>query len=176
MPHQPPLGIVVSQIVAGTPHWVWAVLVAITAIGLRHLQRRHLPRAQLLIMPIAFAVFSLWSATQALGAAALWAWPVGVALAFGLIALLPSPAIALDADARLIVPGSPWPLLLIWTIFGLRYALAVTQVMNPALTHQAGFAPTVALLYGLLSGLFAARAWRVLRSAPPTGAAQAVAA
>jgi len=174
MSNQPPLGIVVSHIVAGTPHWVWAVLAAVTAIGLRQLQRRHVARAHLLVMPIAFAVYSLWSATQALGAAAVWAWPVGVALAFGVMTLLPRPkAIGLDADGRLVLPGSPWPLLLIWTVFGLRYALAVTQVMNPALTHLTGFAPAMALLYGLLSGLFAARAVGVLQSARWSGMPQA---
>lgn len=172
MSNQPPLGVVVSHVIAGTPHWVWAVLALVTAIGLRQLMPRRVPRAQLLIMPVALAAYSLWSAANALGAGAALPWLAGVALAFAITALLPRLAVETDAAGRLVLAGSPWPLLLIWSIFVLRYALAVTQVMDPALAHRGDVTLAVALAYGTLSGCFAARAWRVLRAAPPAAAVQ----
>jgi hypothetical protein len=81
--------------------------------------------------------------------------------------------IELAADGRFVLPGSPWPLLLMWTIFGLRYAVAVTLVFHPAWAHTDAMAIGVPALYGLLSGLFAARAWRVLQSAGWPGSVQA---
>jgi hypothetical protein len=75
-------------------------------------------------------------------------------------------------DGRFGLRGSPWPLLLMWAIFGLRYAVAVQLVFHPALAQQTVLALAAPLLYGTLSGLFAARAWRVLQSARPQAMAQ----
>ena len=54
----------------------------------------------------------------------------------------------------------------------LRYAVAVTLVFQPALAQQAAWAIGAPLVYGTLSGLFAARAWRVLQSARTPALAQ----
>ena len=75
---------------------------------------------------------------------------------------------------RFALKGSPWPLLLMWTIFGLRYAVAVKLVFEPALAQQAAWAIGARLVYGTVSGLFAARAWRVLPSARTPALAQTV--
>ncbi len=64
------------------------------------------------------------------------------------------------ADGRFVLRGSPWPLLLMWTIFAMRYAVAVTLVFHPPGPHEGAMAVGVAALYGALSGLFTARAWR----------------
>jgi hypothetical protein len=69
--------------------------------------------------------------------------------------------------------GSVWPLLLMWGIFVLRYAAAVTFALHPHLIHDPTLGAGFAAAYGLLSGLFAARAWRVLQSARPAVALQA---
>ena len=76
-------------------------------------------------------------------------------------------------DGRFVLRGSPWPLLLMWTLFGLRYAVTVTLVFHPAWARAGAMAIGVAALYGALSGLFTARAWRVLQSARWPASAQA---
>jgi hypothetical protein len=163
---QPPLSAVTVEVLKHTPHWVWAVLAAITLVGLAQLREQRVARARLAVAPIALGAYSLWGATSALGALAAPAWLAGLALALAANRLLQWPRTLAPADdGRIVLPGSPWPLLLMWALFALRYAVAVQLALHPALRHQAGFAIAIALLYGTLSGLFAARAWRVLQSA-----------
>jgi hypothetical protein len=162
---QPSLSFVIVEVLKHTPHWVWAVLAAITLLGLAQLREHRIPRARLLIAPIGLGGYSLWGATSVFGALAAPAWLAGLALALAANRLLRWPrAIGLADDGRFVLQGSPWPLLLMWAVFGLRYAMAVQLVFEPAWAHATGFAIAAALLYGTLSGLFAARAWRVLQS------------
>jgi len=49
----------------------------------------------------------------------------------------------------------------------------VTLVLHPALLHDPTMGAGFSAVYGVLSGLFAARAWRVLQSARPAVALQA---
>ena len=58
------------------------------------------------------------------------------------------------------------PLIAMMGVFSLRYAVAVTLVFHRDWAAHAGFALPMAVVYGALSGLFAARALRILRSAP----------
>ena len=70
------------------------------------------------------------------------------------------------ADGRFALRASPWPLIAMLSVFSLRYAVAVTLVFHRDWAAHAGFSLPLALVYGVLSGLFAARALRILRSAP----------
>ena len=174
MDTNPPLSIVLVEIVKHTPHWVWAVLAAITLLGVMQLRAQRVSRVRLLAAPVALGAYSLWGASSVFGAAAVPAWLAGMALAWLANRTLHWPrTIGLGADGRFELAGSPWPLLLMWTIFGLRYAVAVTLVFHPALARDAVAAIGAAVLYGALSGLFAARAWRVLQSARWRAAVQA---
>jgi hypothetical protein len=53
------------------------------------------------------------------------------------------------------------------TIFFTRYAVTVLLAIQPSLRQADSFTGGVAFLYGLLSGLFFARALRAWRSARP---------
>ena len=53
MQTQPDLPHVIHAIVQHTPHWVWAVLAAITVLGLLQLRTQRVSLARLLIAPIA---------------------------------------------------------------------------------------------------------------------------
>jgi hypothetical protein len=161
-----PLSTVIVQIVQHTPWWVWAVFGAITLIGLHQLRDHEIPRARLLLAPLGLGGYSLWGATAVFGIDAAAAWLAGLALALVLNQRLQWPRdVTVTADGRFAIKGSPWPLLLMWTIFAMRYALAVKLVFQPALAQQAAWAIGAPLVYGTLSGLFTARAWRVLQSA-----------
>jgi len=162
-----PLSTVIVQILRHTPPWVWGILAAITLLGLHQLRDHTVTRARLLAAPLGLGAYSLWGATAVFGIDAAAAWLAGMALAVGANQrLLQWPrAIAVQGDGRFALRGSPWPLLLMWAIFGMRYALAVTLVFQPTLATQTAWALGAPLVYGALSGLFAARAWRVLQSA-----------
>ena len=154
------------QIVQHTPGWVWGILAAITLLGLHQMRDHEMPRVRLWLAPVGFGGYSLWGATAVFGIDAAAAWLAGLALALAVNHKVQWPRdVAVIGDGRFALKGSPWPLLLMWTIFALRYALAVKLVFQPALAQQATWAIGVPLVYGTLSGLFAARAWRVLQSA-----------
>jgi hypothetical protein len=166
MSTSPPLFTVFTGILTHTPHWVWLILAAITLAGVLQLREYRVSRGRLLLLTIALAAYSLWGTSSVFGAAAAPAWLAGMALALLANRALRWPrTVELTPDGRFVLPGSPWPLLLMWTLFGLRYAVAVTLVFHPAWAHEGAMAVGVAALYGALSGLFTARAWRVLQSA-----------
>lgn len=170
----PPLSFVVVEILKHTPHWVWLILAAITLLGVMQLREHRIPRIRLLIAPIVLGVYSLWGASSVFGAAAVPAWLAGMVLALLANRALRWPrTVEVAADGRVVLRGSPWPLLLMWALFAMRYAVAVTLVFHPAWARDGVMAIGVAALYGLLSGLFTARAWRVLQSARWPGSVQA---
>src|SRR5438874_10193438 len=68
------------------------------------------------------------------------------------------------------VPGSIVPLLLMLAIFAVRFVVGAVGAVAPALAAQPPFIAIVAAALGLASGLFAARAWRILRAAPEAAA------
>jgi Family of unknown function (DUF6622) len=174
MPAKPPLSIVLLEILKHTPHWVWAILAAITLVGALQLREHRVSRGRLLLAPIGLGAYSLWGASSVFGVAAVPAWLAGLALALLANRALRWPrTIEMAPDSGFVLRGSPWPLLLMWTLFGLRYAVAVTLVLHPTLARDGAVAAGVTALYGALSGLFAARAWRVLQSAPKPTSLQA---
>lgn len=170
-----PLSTVIVQVIQHTPLWAWGILAAITWLGARQLRDHEMPRGRLLTAPLGLGGYALWSAIAVFGIDAAAAWLAGVALAFAINHKLQWPrAVKVVGDGRFALQGSPWPLLLMWTIFMLRYALAVGLVFQPALAQQAAWAIGAPMVYGTLSGLFAARAWRVLQSARTPALAQTI--
>jgi hypothetical protein len=170
----PALSLVAFEILRHTPHWVWLVLATITLVGAMQLREHRVSRSRLLLAAIGLSAYSLWGTSSVFGAAAAPAWLTGMALALLANHALRWPrTIDVATDGRFVLRGSPWPLLLMWTLFALRYAVAVTLVFHPAWAHAGAMAIGVAALYGALSGLFAARAWRVLQSARWPGSVQA---
>jgi hypothetical protein len=169
-----PLSSVIVEILKHTPLWVWGVLAVITGLGLRQLFDHQMSRLRLLVAPVALGGYSAWGACAAFGIDAAAAWLAGLALAMAINQPLQWPrSIAVLENGSFALRGSPWPLLLMWTLFALRYALAVTLVFRPALAHDAAWAIGAPLALGTLSGLFAARAWRVLQSARTPALVQA---
>jgi hypothetical protein len=72
-------------------------------------------------------------------------------------------------DGRYLVRASWLPMIVILAIFGLRYVLAVELSMTPDIAHHTGLAAAAGTVYGLPTGLFAARAWYVTARHPPRG-------
>ncbi len=57
------------------------------------------------------------------------------------------------------------------TIFCTKYAVGVTNAINPALLHHTAVALTVSTIYGVCSGVLIARAIRLWRLAAAADAA-----
>lgn len=150
-----------------TPVWVWCLLAGLVALGLRQSRDQVLPRRRVLLLPAALGAWACFSAAQAFGGrpATLAAWAAGAGLGWVLNRwlMLPRRVQALPGG-RYAVGGGWSPMVLFLAIFLVRYAVAASLAMAPELASLPTFAACACVLYGLPSGLLAARARRILRS------------
>lgn len=153
---------VLLQILRGTPLWVLPLFIGLIVLGYLQSKPRDVSPAALAVLPVALGLLSLTRVIAAFGAAPLilGAWAAGTAAALLFNRALKQPAGARwsAASGSFHVPGSWVPLALMMAMFFTRYALAVSQVMAPALVHAAGFRMAAGFGLGLLSGIFLARA------------------
>lgn len=156
---------VARRAVLGTPSWVYALFIALVGLGLSQTRARSVSENALALVPFAMVVYSLVSVVVAFGwsLAATAVWSTGLALALGaaLAAGRSDRARYLAQQRRYEVAGSWVPLMLILAVFFTRYLIAVAMGIDPALRQADGFVVGASLLYGLLGGLFPARALRV---------------
>ena len=168
MPHAPRPVDYLVQIVSHTPSWVWGLLAALVLLGLLQSRPRTWSRARLLGTPIGLGVFSLVSMAPAVAALpeTLIAWALAFGATLHLVRQRPAPAgTRIDPATGLVhLPGRWVPLMVMLSIFGIRYAVNVAQALNPLLRTTPGFAMPVALLYGALAGLLLGRTLSVLRA------------
>ncbi|MEY4564813.1 MAG: hypothetical protein RLZZ618_4090 [Pseudomonadota bacterium] len=167
MPSHLPLTEVVRQILLHTPFWVWGILLIITLIGVRQSRDSVVTRRRLIGVSVGFSIYSFVGAMSTLGfhADVALAWMVGSLMSVSAILWLSGPReVRQLSDGVYGVSGSLVPLFTMWSIFALRYAVAVSLVMHPDWAHLSSFSDTVALLYGAFSGVFVARTLQVLRS------------
>ena len=158
------------QILQHIPVWVFALLIGLIALGLVQTRTRHIRKQRLLGINIALTVFTLvgvvqqwrltpWLALSLLSWAAmglLVAWALGQGAA-------PEGASFEPETRRFTVPGSWLPLTLFMTIFACKFAVGMTTAMAPDLLDSLSAAIGVSALYGLLSGVLNAKAWRLLK-------------
>ncbi|HZV91860.1 MAG TPA: DUF6622 family protein [Caldimonas sp.] len=161
-----------GQIIKGTPIGVWILLVALVVLGLKQTQPRTIGSRRAAALPAAFVVLSLAGVLGAFGASALgvvaWACGIAASLATGPRLLPRIRASWQAAGDTLHVAGSWLPLLLIVSLFAVKYAAGISLAMHPALAAQAPFVVAFSFAYGVFSGLFAARGrqlWQVRAAA-----------
>lgn len=158
-----------QQIFGHTPIWVWALLAGLIALGLKQSRDHVIKRTPLVVLPVVLGVLSLAGASTAFGAqpAVMLMWVLGEATGIAAFTLmkLPLRAQALPKD-RFAIGGSWMPMAMLLGVFMLRYVVSAALAVNPALAHVASFALIAGGLYGLMGGLFAGRALRVLAQAP----------
>jgi len=161
---------ILMQILRGTPIWVYALFLGLIALGYLQSKPRDVAPAMVAVLPVALGLFSLGRVLSAFGpeplGLAAWAAGTAAALLLNRALKLPVGAYWSAATDTFHVPGSWVPLALMMSVFFARYALAVSLVMAPALVHSPGFAIAASFGFGLLSGLFVARALWVWSQRP----------
>ena len=168
MPSNVPLSFVILQILTHTPLWVWGVLALLVVLGAMQMRDHVLTRARLLLAPIGLGVYSLWSSLAAFGVRAevIAAWTAGIALALAANRGLQWPRrVSPLPGGRFALRASPWPLVVMLSIFAIRYVGAVTLVFHPDWGRDMAFGLAMSVAYGALSGLFTARAIRIFGTA-----------
>jgi len=148
------------DIIRYTPVWVWFLLTALLALGASQLRQRRVPPARLLALPMVLLGMGLWSTASNFAAPLLPLLAWGVALAAGTLIgrRLPQPAGTAWDGARLLVPGSVIPLVIIVTIFLLRYVGSIALVLHPAWRAASEVALPMAAAFGLIAGVLLGRA------------------
>lgn len=152
---------------AKIPVWVGVVLLVLMAVGWRQARTRVVRPRVLTGVAAALLVYSAWGVVNAFGLALgpLVAWAVGLFLALRLLAPWVAPT-GLVAQGRAVqIPGSWLPMALLLGIFVCKFALGMATGMGAAFVQAAWFILLASLVFGLLSGSFAARAWAVHRFA-----------
>lgn len=156
----------ITQILAHTPLWVFGLFFGLVYLGYQQSRTRLVSRNRLIVLPVAmlaWSLYSVWSTFDThVTAIVAWACAWGAVVALGL-ARSPLQGASCDADAKqFTVPGSWMPLGLMMGIFFFKYAVAVVHATSPGVLGTATAVVAVAGAYGLFSGMFAARALRVL--------------
>ena len=161
-----------GPIVTHTPAWVWGLLAVLIALGLSQTRARQASLARTALLPIAMIVMSLAALASSFRltpqfASVLLAWLSGATAAIVIATPFAPPAGTRydHATRSFSLPGSWMPLLLILGIFMVRYVVNVELAMQPALVNDPSYALVAGALYGLFSGIFAARALRLWRLA-----------
>ena len=160
------------QIITHTPLWVWGLLTALLALGLWQRRERRVRPFQLLLLPTVLMAMGLWSMAPGLVAqpvsALIWLLAVAGACWLGLRLPRPSTARWLPDVGQLQLPGSWLPLVIIVSIFSLRYATGVVLTFHPHWRGLAAVQWSLALVFGLLSGVFLGRALGLFQLTRPT--------
>ena len=158
------MGEFISQVLKGTPVWVWAILVTLIVLGVKQLRSRVVTRYSVLIAPVVFLFIGLMAAGRGPIGFSAWALTLIATAAFTFFVWQPTGGARYDASTdRLNLPGSVIPMLLMLAIFLLNYVINVTLAINPALRTELPWQVGPAIILGALSGVFFGRAATLFR-------------
>lgn len=156
-----------AGILHNTPYWVWGVLALLLVLGLMQTRKRNVSRFLVFLLPLIMIPLSLSTVASTFGIAPLpvMAWLGGIAAAFAsnmLVFQAPAGVRYDESHGKFEIPGSWIPLVLMMSIFLARFVIGFTRAVNPALVATNLFAGVVAATLGFCSGLFAARALKII--------------
>jgi len=158
-----------TQILAGTPTWVFALFALLLWLGGRQLVAHQVNLRRATMLPFAMTGLSIYGLLSVFShqPVALLGWAVAALMAglFVLQQALPDSASYDAAQRRIHLAGTAVPLALMMGIFFTKYAVSVQIAMHPSLSNDRVFALCVGALYGAFSGIFAARGLRLWRLA-----------
>lgn len=167
------------EIFRHTPAPIWALLALLVVLGASQMRARTVGLRRTTVLPLVFVTLSLAGVVGTFGqhAAALLAWALGLCAALALLhGRVDTTRVCYAADTRrFTLPGSVWPLLLMLSIFVVKFAVAVALMRQPGLRDASAFALTASAASGFFSGAFLGRAmalWALLRSGPAAAAAR----
>jgi uncharacterized membrane protein len=160
----------ISQILSGTPTWVWGLLAGLIALGVSQARDRSASLGRIALMPVAMTAFSIYGTVSTFShslmlSSVLMTWGVLAAIVFSIVGKGQA-AGNYDAATRMFkLPGSWVPMALILGIFATKYVANVALAIHPELVNDGAFSLTQAALYGVFTGLFTGRAARLVRMA-----------
>ncbi|MGJ7507055.1 DUF6622 family protein [Variovorax sp. GT1P44] len=161
--------LMLTQILAHTPKWVFALFATLLWLGAKQLLTRSVSLTRVTLMSVGMTGLSVYGVASAFGDSpmALLAWAAAGSSVLGLVLQRALPATTRydAASRRFHVAGSAIPMLLMMGIFFTKYVFGAMLAMHPEIAHQTTFAVGVSALYGAFSGIFMGRAVRLWRLA-----------
>jgi uncharacterized membrane protein len=160
----------ISQVLSGTPTWVWALLAGLIALGVSQARDRSASLGRIALMPVAMTAFSIYGTVSTFShslmlSSVLMTWGVLAAVVFSIVGKGPAAGTYDPATRVFALPGSWVPMALILGIFATKYVANVALAIHPELVNDGAFSLTQAALYGVFTGLFTGRAARLVRMA-----------
>ena len=151
------------QILSHTPLYVWAILAFLVWRGVAELREREIAMPRMFVLPLVMLILSLHDIARKFGfdATAFIAWTTAFAAAtllawrFGRMRVAPG-----SAPGRVRVAGSVIPLVLMLSIFTLKYLTSVLLAVRPDLAGQPTVAAAVCAMFGVFNGYFLGRLLR----------------
>jgi hypothetical protein len=163
------------EILKHTPPWVFVLFSVLLALGYLQSRDRTVTRGMVAVLPVAMTALSFYGVVSAFGVAPVgfMCWLAGVIIALPLGVNIAGPrGVSFATESRSFsVPGSWLPLALMMAIFFTKYAVGVVHGLRLAIAGEPAFVGAISLCYGLLSGIFVARAIAIWRSAAHTAVA-----
>jgi len=155
-----------QQMLINTPVWVWALLAFLIVRGMMAGVSRETSIRRLFIIPLAMLALSIHGIAASFGtdpfAAPVWlaSTAAGTALAWALFSL---DSVSVHPERGSVFQQGSWmPLVLMMSIFLVKYGVNVVLHVAPHARHDSGFVIAVCMLYGLFNGIFFGRLLRIL--------------
>ena len=155
-----------QQMLINTPVWVWGVLAFLIFRGMLASVSRETGIRRLFIIPLVMLALSMHGIAASFGAdpfaVPVWlaAAAAGTALAWMLFSL---DSVSVYPERGSVFQQGSWmPLILMLSIFLVKYGVNVILHIAPHARHDSAFVIAVCLLYGLFNGIFFGRLLRIL--------------
>lgn len=157
-----------SQLIHNLPSWVIALFFTLLWLGYTQTKTRHISRFRITLLPLIFlglSIYGVLNVPHALPLAVI-AWGLGIRGAFRFNSQFDyGRGVVMDQDREhFVVPGSWIPLALMLSVFAIRFVqgyLTGAHVVDP---NSISYIVISALVSGLISGTFLARAVAIFRS------------
>ena len=157
----------VKEFLTGAPIWVYFLLFYLVSKGIKALKSHTVPYKKLFYLPILFACFSFYSLSTTVYSLNLALFFYGIFLIFGMILgylLVKRMTIQIDQEKNLFkLPGTPLTLILILSMFLLKYLSNYLIAVNPLIKTQALFNGFYFGISGLGTGLLLGRLIRYFK-------------
>lgn len=159
---------IVISIIAGTPLWVWPLLVALIWLELGRTKTREVSTALLLISPVVFGVWVIVKLALS-GLASIYVFGTLGGLVLGALLvtwLRPARAATRLPNGKIRIEGEWISLGTMMLVFFSNYAVGVLAVIAPQLITSPNFQFGIALINAFSATLMVGRTYAYLRTKP----------
>lgn len=150
----------ITSVLFQTPWWVYAIFALLVVRGVQSLQAHTAPLMRLLIVPLIFVAWSLYSIRLrhglSINSLSVWLLFAIMGALFGMVFLYQR--ITVDKkNMQVHIPGSVYPLIFYMFFFAIKYGIAFIQTTAPQTYHDLSLWIIDLSASGFISGIFIGR-------------------